>query len=136
MSFEAPSSYLSSSRCLSSPGSSFPNSSIEMQMQPPVPNKEQVLGALLASYLLWSSIICAVVAFLASIVVEHLIRKTNGGAEVHFNRAASAITVPSGLLLLYCATNPAVFQYVPGLNFALALAALIFLYVVVKTTMK
>jgi hypothetical protein len=69
-------------------------------------------------------------------VVEHLIRKTNGGAEVHFNRAASAITVPSGLLLLYCATNPAVFQYVPGLNFALALAALIFLYVVVKTTMK
>jgi len=55
---------------------------------------------------------------------------------VHFNRAASAITVPSGILLLYCATDPPVFQYIPGLNFALALAALAFLFVVVKTTMK
>ena len=74
-------------------------------------------------------------AFLLSILIEHS-RKTHGGIEVHFNRAASAITVPSGILLLYCATDPAVFQYIPGLNFALALAALAFLFVVVKTTMK
>jgi hypothetical protein len=100
-----------------------------------VPSREQALGSILAFYLLWSSVGCAVVAFLASILIEHL-RKTHGGVEVHFNRAASAITVPSGLLLLYCATDPPVFQYVPGLNFALALAALAFLFVVVKTTMR
>jgi hypothetical protein len=67
-----------------------------MQTQAPVP-KEQILGSILASYLLWTSIGCAVFAFLASIVVEHT-RKTNGGIETHFNRAASAITVPSGFL--------------------------------------
>ncbi len=106
-----------------------------MPTQVPLPSKEQVLGPILASYLLWTSIGCAVVAFIGSIIIEHA-RKTHGGVEVHFNRAASAITVPSGLLLLYCATDPPVFQYIPGLNFALALAALAFLFVVVKTTMK
>jgi len=106
-----------------------------MPTQVPVLTKEQVLGPILASYLLWTSISCAVLAFLASIIVEHT-RKTHGGVEVHFNRAASAITVPSGILLLYCATDPPVFQYVPGLNFALALAALAFLFVAVKTAMK
>jgi hypothetical protein len=99
------------------------------------PTKEQVLGPILASYPLWTSIGCSVLAFVASIMVENS-RKTHGGVEVHFNGAASAITVPSGVLLLYCATDPPVFQYVPGLNFALALAALAFLFVVVKTAMK
>jgi hypothetical protein len=106
-----------------------------MPAQLPISSKEQVLGPILASYLLWTSIGSAILAFVASIVVEH-VRKTHGGVEVHFNRAASAITVPSGILLLYCATDPPVFQYIPGLNFALALAALAFLFVVVKTTMK
>ena len=58
-------------------------------MPTPVPTKEQVLGPILASYLLWTSIGSAVLAFLASIIVEHT-RKTHGGLEVHFNRAALA----------------------------------------------
>jgi hypothetical protein len=50
-----------------------------MPTQVPVLTKEQVLGPILATYLLWTSIGCAVLAFLASIVVEH-VRRTRGGA--------------------------------------------------------
>ena len=89
----------------------------------------------LASIIVWSSIACAIAAFGISLIVEQ--KKDNlNDLAAHTARAASALTIPSGLALIFCAFRPGVIQFVPGLNLVLVVAALAFLFVAVKAAAR
>lgn len=92
-------------------------------------------AALVASVLVWSSIACAIVAFGISLVVEQKKKNLNDLAA-HTARAAAALTIPSGVALVFCAFRPGVMQYVPGLNLVLVVAALAFIFVAVKAAAR
>ena len=103
-------------------------------MQSSLPTTPQATSAV-ASYVVIASVSLAVVTFLVGVIVAFF-RKTTEGLEDHLIKAMAAGAIPTALVLVYGAFNPAIIAQLSGLNVAIAAAGLALLYISVKTILK
>ncbi len=84
------------------------------------------MGALIP-YLGSLSVGLTLVVFAVWAVIE-----PKGDLQAHLTRSAAAGAVPSGLVLIYGAFDPAILSQVPGLNVPIAFGGLSLLFVSLK----
>ncbi|HEY7334070.1 MAG TPA: hypothetical protein VH639_04240 [Bryobacteraceae bacterium] len=77
----------------------------------------------------------ALIAFILGLLWDFKRKKTTG-LEVHLARAAAAGTVPTSLLLIYCAFDPSVLPHLTGLNVPIAAAGMALLYISLRGVFK
>lgn len=77
------------------------------------------------------SVCLAVVAFVVGTITE-----PKADLQSHLGRAAGAGAVPSGLVLIYGATEPIILVQVPGLHIPILFGGLSLLYVSLKVALQ
>lgn len=76
----------------------------------------------------YASVCLAVAGFVTSMILERK-QKTTDSLRSHFAKAAAAGSIPTALVLVYCAFKPSIIATLTGLNVPIAAAGLSLLYV-------
>ena len=82
-----------------------------------------------------ASVSLAVLTFAIGAAIEAY-RKKGSGLEDHLIKAMAAGAIPTAVVLVYGAFNPAIIAQLSGLNVAIAAAGLALLYISIKTILK